>query len=161
MNGQVRNNSMTNRSLAPFKWLMGLTFCVFVPVAPALASPCESPVAVIAPSHGVDRDAAIAEQATAASQMSGPYPDFCAIPAEPTDLRPATAWGDAVRGLSQDGVGTVSEAQAAFSENSSTAGFVDEAMREATPPPALTAPSSTEAFANDLRRRATAPSRSR
>ena len=165
MNGLARNNSMTKPAGSPWKWLAGLTFAVLAPINAAYAAPCaSSAAAVLPPVSGQDPDAAraaVAAQAEAASHVPGPYPDFCSIPPAPTDLRSPTAWAASVGDLSRAADETRGEAQTAFSDNPPTDNFVGDALRDSTPPPALTTPSSTEDFARSLRNRATAPSRPR
>lgn len=155
---------MTKPAGTPWRWLAGLSFAVLAPINAAHAAPCAGPtIAVVEPS-GSDRDAArgaVAAQAEAVSHTPGPFPDFCSIPPEPTDLRSPTAWAASVGDLARAGDETRSEAQTAFSDNPPTDNFVGDALRDSTPPPALTTPSSTEDFARSLRNRATAPSRPR
>ena len=164
MNGLARNNSMTKPAGTPWKWLAGLTLAVLAPINAAHAEPCAGPATAVASPITTDRDsarAAVAAQAAAVSHTSGPFPDFCSIPPAPADLRSPTAWAASVDDLARAADETRSEAQTAFSNNPPTDSFVSDALRDSTPPPALTTPSSTEDFARSLRNRATAPSRPR
>ena len=138
--------------------MMAVAMGLAAPAA-ALAAPCQA-TATPAPVQAAT-PAEIVARAEATATVPGAYPEFCTVPAAPTDLRPPVAWAAAIDDLRRTGDETVALAQSAFTDQPSTDSFTAEAMRDATPPPALTTPSNTEDFARSLRARATPPPRPR
>jgi hypothetical protein len=59
------------------------------------------------------------------------------------------------------GIAVSADAQAILAQPNDTDQWVGDAVREATPPPAITTPSDTEDFARQMRSRATPPPRPR
>ena len=158
MNGLAHDISMSLRDSRRRAALGALIACLAAPAGTAWAAPCETassaPAAPMTPAD-------IAAQAEASASQPGAYPQFCAIPQAPSDMRPPSAWADSISALSQEGAATVAMAQAAFSDGPSTDAFTADALRDATPPPAFSSPTSTEEFVRSVRARATPPPRSR
>ena len=109
----------------------------------------------------VDSSSPVAGAVTAASSLSGGYPKFSEVPPVPTDVRPISAWRQAVIGAWALKVST--EAQAAripFTLNNSLGWAAAERAKipadQATPPAADNS-AETEAYAAALRARATPP----
>ena len=101
----------------------------------------------------------MAPEVAAISRAARPYPTFADIPAAPTDLRPVKAWGQAARATELDRLNL----ETATADNtwtlSGTEAFAARAIADAGAVPAsLTSTSAaTEAYARELRRRATPP----
>ncbi len=85
------------------------------------------------------------------------YPKFSGVPAKPKDVRPPRQYGVAVRAVDQAGT----QLEQATADNTwtlqNTDTYVADARTAAGPEIAPPQPAETEAFASDLRKRATPP----
>ncbi len=154
MNGFAREFSMTKGSAGLRKALAGAALC-------ALCGCASLPDPVPLGETPVTGDSPIAREVTAAAAQPQPFPTWADIPKRPGDLRDADGWRLAVNDIKATGGATRAEAAAFLARAQDTDAFVEEARREATPPPAVTTPSDTEAFLRDMRARATPPPRPR
>jgi hypothetical protein len=155
MNGFARDISMTSPIAGLLAALGAAGVCAFA--GAASAQPCQA-------SGGDSAGTAarsIEAEAERVATRPGPYPSFCDIPQTPTDIRPAEAWRVAVAETEGAGGAVQADAQVVRSEPIDTDRWAGEALQEATPPPAITTPSSTEDFARQMRDRATPPPRPR
>jgi hypothetical protein len=103
-------------------------------------------------------------EAIAAARAKAPFPTFASVPPKPTDLRSIKAWKSSVLGIRAEGADLARLAAAEPWTLHDTEGWADEERQAASPPPAITTPSSeadTEAFAAAMRARATPPPRKR
>ncbi|HEY7901235.1 MAG TPA: hypothetical protein VIC25_08630 [Caulobacteraceae bacterium] len=119
-------------------------------------------VAAAAPAAGQPaRCAQISAEFAAPRPSDLVWPDFCSIPPAPTDVRPATAFKDAVVRTRLAGADLVRESGPDTFSLSGTNAFLDEARREAAPPAPLTTPSGpdTAAFVAEAKARAKPPPR--
>lgn len=118
-----------------------LTACVANPFVDAKVDP-NSPVA--------------AEVAKVANARQG-YPSFRDIPATPTDLRPVGLYGKEAEAVKLAGAALIRETEPGTWTLQNSESFADKARRDAGPelPPASTQDS--DAFARELRERATPP----
>ncbi len=94
------------------------------------------------------------------SRAGHEYPSFADIPAVPTDIRAAKAWGQAAR-ASEDARLKLEQATADNTWTlTGTDSFVAKALSEAGPAQNIAASTTaaTESYARELRRRATPPS---
>lgn len=111
-----------------------------------------------APLAAAPETAAAAKEAQAVARSARTYPRFTDIPTLPEDVRPLASWGRAARDVMA--AGTALE-QATGEETwtlRSTGAFAQDALREAGPPaPAISATAGAEAFAREVRKRATPP----
>ena len=102
----------------------------------------------------------MAAEVAAISRAEHSYPTFADIPAAPTGLRPAKAWGQAARATEEDR----QRLEQATAQNtwtlSGTESFVAKALSDAGPAlnTAASTTAATETYARELRRRATPPS---
>ena len=128
--------------------------------AAVAATPCQGGASV-ADADPAARTAAaqeIAAEARRIANQPGPYPSFCAIPQAPSDVRPPADWAAAVADANAAGAETNAEAAQVFSPlEEPSEPFAEELRQQATPPPQLGNPQSTDAFVRDSRGRATPP----
>lgn len=86
------------------------------------------------------------------------YPDFSDIPELPMDVRPLAEWGRAARGVMSDGLSLERSTAEATWTLGDTEAFAARALADAGPPaPTVSATPAAEAFAREIRRRATPP----
>ena len=158
MNGFARDISKTmQRPL-----IAGAGLACLMAASQALAAPsCQPGPPSVTNASPAERSAAswqIAAEARRIANQPGPYPSFCAIPPAPHDVRPPADWAAAVADANQAGTQTTSEAAQVFSPlEEPTEPFAEELRQEATPPPQIGNPQSTDAFVRDSRGRATPP----
>jgi len=97
--------------------------------------------------------------ANPASAQALSYPGFCSIPPAPKNVRDATAFRAAVVDTRLEGARLVRRTAPDTFTLNGTDDFLNQARRDATPPPPLTTPSrpDTEAFVREMRARATPP----
>lgn len=101
--------------------------------------------------------AAVAEVETLSTQAKA-YPRFSEIPELPTDMRPLAAWGRAAQEIMADGAALEREGAEMTWTLGNTEAFASGAQSEAGPPAlAVSATAAAEAFAREIRRRATPP----
>ncbi|RAK52050.1 hypothetical protein [Phenylobacterium deserti] len=105
----------------------------------------------------VDPASPIAAEVTRAARMKAPYPKFTDIPKVPTDVRPLRQYGQAADELerARSQIEQATAPQTWTLEN--TEGFASQARRAAGPELAAPNQADSEAYANELRRRATPP----
>jgi hypothetical protein len=105
----------------------------------------------------VDPRSPIAAEVARSVKSDAPYPTFAGIPPAPKDVRPHKQYGQAAAQVEQAKADVVSAtADGAWTLNNSET-FAEEARTAAGPELAPAAQADTEAFANDLRKRATPP----
>jgi hypothetical protein len=156
MNGLARDMSRTSARLL----IAGAAAACLLGATPAAAAtPCQS--GSVADPDPAARTAAAREIAAEAERIAGqpgPYPSFCAIPPVPRDVRPPADWAMAIADTREAGAVTAAEAANAFSPlEEPTEPFAEELRQQATPPPQIGNPQSTDAFVRDSRGRATPP----
>ncbi len=107
----------------------------------------------------LDPNSPVAGQVAALAHQNGPYPTFAAMPQMPTDQRPVKAWGRSAEQIAAAGRALERETADSTWTLTGTESFAASARRMAGPAP--TGPESTtaatEAYANELRKRATPP----
>jgi hypothetical protein len=126
------------------RYITIVTFVALAKVSAALAAPC----APAAPTTGE-----FARPQTLA------YPDFCNIPAKPTDIPTAQTFKTRVVRTRVAGAAIVRESAPDTFTLSDTVGFAERAKEEATPPPPMSASggADTEAFVKQSKAKATPP----
>ncbi len=97
-----------------------------------------------------------------ATRHPGPYPQFADIPKIPTDVRPASAWAEAVADVQHDKSSLDSAVAALPPVQTDTQTFAANAHSAVQPPAAADAappdtPDQARAYAESLRQRATPP----
>jgi hypothetical protein len=114
---------------------------------------------------GVDPNSPVAAEVTQAEHTPGGYPKLSATPAIPTDIRPVTAWREAVLAVKADRVATDRQAAAIPFTLNNTQTWAAQTRGRVDPGEAHGAPAQTqaqaEAFAAQERARATPPSSSK
>jgi len=86
------------------------------------------------------------------------FPTFAQIPPEPTDVRPVRAWGPAANQVEMAAAQLMSDTAPSTWTLSGTDNFVAVARSQAGPAPAAeSTTAATEAYAKELRKRATPP----
>jgi hypothetical protein len=139
-----------------------LRLAVLFGAAAGLAG-CTEPARILGvTSLPVDSSSPVAKDVIAASQRPGPFPHFAEIPKTPTDIRPVSAWHEAVTDLQQRQAVLVAEVAALPPAPTDTEAFAAAArQRAAAPalatPPAADAEEQAKAYAKALRERATPP----
>ena len=105
----------------------------------------------------VDPRSPIAAEVARSVKSDAPYPTFASIPPVPKDVRPHKQYGQAADQVEK----AKSDVVSATADNTWTLGasetFAEEARSAAGPELAPSEQPDTEAFANDLRKRATPP----
>jgi hypothetical protein len=128
----------------PGRYITIVTFVALANAGAAMAAPC-------------------APAAPAAGEFARPqtlaFPDFCDIPAKPTNVPTAQAFRIEVVRTRVAGAVIVSQSAPDTFTLSDTEGFADRAKEEAAPPPPMSAPGAadTEAFVNQSKAKATPP----
>lgn len=147
MNAPLRLFAST-LSRTPARSLLG---CVG---AAALLAGCANPFA----EAEVDPNSPVAADVARMAHENSAYPTFAQIPPVPTDQRPAAAWGKSAAQLEVARAKVERETAANTWTLSGTERFVARARAEAGPDISTdTTTPSTEAFAKELRERATPP----
>ncbi|MFM8941464.1 MAG: hypothetical protein ACKOEY_16040 [Phenylobacterium sp.] len=102
--------------------------------------------------------AALMTEADTLVRASGSYPEFSDIPDLPTDVRPLAEWGRAARSVMSEGLSLERNTTEATWILDNTEAFAARARVDAGPPaPTVSATPAAEAFAREIRRRATPP----
>lgn len=132
---------------------LGAAVCVA-----ALLSGCASPSPFATAS--VDPNSPIAAEVAAKAKANADYPSFSEIPAMPKDVRPPAAWGVAAREVAAAGEALEREtAPNTWTLNAAdTERFAARARQDAGPESdARSTSAASEAFAREIRERATPP----
>ena len=115
----------------------------------------------VAGGRAIDGPSAVARDVAYAARHPGPYPRFIDIPNIPTDIRPASAWRQAVVDLQGQKAALDREAADLPPPLTDTESFAANAREEAKAPnaeaPSADASDQTKAYAKTLRERATPP----
>lgn len=128
---------------------------------PAVAQAACGPTTASTSASGAP-GAGLAPDIVAAGQQPRGYPSFCDIPKIPTDVRGVAEWKAAVLDIRRTGANLQREtAPDTWTLDGSTAGFAAESRSEAAAPPPMNPDQDTDAFARQLRDRATPPPRPR
>lgn len=104
----------------------------------------------------VDPASPVAADVARMTRQSSDYPSFSEIPAAPSDIRPLALYGRASSELKMAGERLVRETAPETWILQGTEAFADEARRR-TPDLPPVDPAAAEAFARELRERATPP----
>jgi hypothetical protein len=103
----------------------------------------------------------LALAACASSGAQGGYPTFAAIPAAPTDVRPAGAWRDNIAGVKAAGARLAAETAPSTFSLSDTEAFAETTRRRldagGAAPTEAASRAEADAFARSIRQRATPP----
>lgn len=105
----------------------------------------------------VDPRSPVAAEVAKAARANADYPSFAEIPAVPTDVRPLAMWGRDARAAQQARAELERATAPETWSLSNTEGFAATARRQAGPEIQPASPANTDAYANELRRRATPP----
>jgi hypothetical protein len=105
----------------------------------------------------IDPQSPIIAEAKSAAHTTRPFPRFTDIPPVPKDVRAKAAYGVAASGIVMTGDQLVAATDPGAWTLSNTETFVDTGRQAAGPEQAPADPAATEAFAKDLRKRATPP----
>ena len=107
----------------------------------------------------VDPNSPVAADVARMARTGGPFPTFADIPPIPTDQRPVAQWGKEARQLEVAGTTLERETAAKTWTLNGTERFQAQAKAAAGPAtvPAGSSTAATEAFARQLRERATPP----
>ena len=130
------------------RYITIVTFVALANAGDAVSAPC-APAAPVA--------------AEFARPQTLTFPDFCDIPAKPTNVPTAQAFKTEVVRTRVAGAVIVSQSAPDTFTLSDTVGFADRAKEVAAPPPPMSAPSEadTEAFVNQAKAKATPPHKPR
>jgi len=119
-----------------------------------LMSGCATPQGGPAP----ETAAAAAAEVSAIADAPRAYPRFSDIPALPEDVRPLAVWGQIASDVLAGGSDLVRDTSEETWTLRDTKSFASEARLEAGPPVSLvSATAAAEAFAREVRKRATPP----
>ena len=103
----------------------------------------------------------LALAACASSTSTSGYPTFAAIPAAPTDIRPAKAWRDNIAGVQAAGARLAAETAPSTFSLSDTEAFAESTRRRldagGVAPTEAASRAEADAFARSIRQRATPP----
>jgi hypothetical protein len=106
----------------------------------------------------IDASSPIAAEASRMAHETKAFPTFAQIPPEPTDVRPVRAWGRAAKDVDLAGAKLIAETGPSTWTLDSTETFAATARRQAgAPASAESTTAATEAYAKELRKRATPP----
>lgn len=106
----------------------------------------------------VDPSSPVAAEVTRLARANSDYPSFSEIPATPTDVRPLPMWGAAAGDLkSVKAELERATAPETWTLTGDTEAFAARAIAQVGPELPPTDPGATEAYANELRKRATPP----
>lgn len=108
-------------------------------------------------SHPVDPSSPVAAEVAQLSRKPGKFPTFASIPNPPTDVRPAPQFGKAATSVSAAGDALIAATQPSTWTLQGTDQFAEKARRDAGPALEPANPATAEAFAKELRERATPP----
>jgi hypothetical protein len=113
-------------------------------------------------SPAMDPSSPVYQDVMSATRHPGPYPQFSDIPKIPTDIRPVSAWAQAVASIKHDKAGLDASVAALPAPPADTQAFAANARSAARPPAAADAappntPDQAQAYAQSLRQRATPP----
>ena len=115
-------------------------------------------------SPSVDPASPVYHDVMYATRHPGPYPKFSDIPPIPTDVRPVSAWAQAMASIEQDKVQIDSAVASLPPAPTDTEAFAANARSQAQPPAVADAAppggaDQSQAYAESLRQRATPPPR--
>lgn len=105
----------------------------------------------------IDPASPIAAEAARVTRQPARLPTFAAIPKKPTDLRPAAQYGRSARTIVAEGEALVAATQPTTWTLQETDAFADKSRRDAGPQLDPPTAADAEAFARELRERATPP----
>lgn len=106
--------------------------------------------------------AGLAPDIVAATHQPHAFPNFCSIPKMPADVRGVAEWKAAVLDIRRSGARLQQQtAPDTWTLNGSTEGFANDSRRQAEAPPPMNPDADTDAFARQLKDRATPPPRPR
>ena len=129
--------------------LAGLATCVGL-----AACAVENPLKV----SKIDTSSPIAAEASRLAHEAKAFPTFAQFPPEPTDVRPIRAWGPAAKQVEMAGAQLVADTAPSTWTLDGTDAFAANAKRLAGAAPSTeSTTAATEAYAKELRKRATPP----
>lgn len=106
----------------------------------------------------IDASSPIAAEASRLAHETKAFPTFAQIPPVPTDVRPVRAWGPAAKQVELAAAQLMRDTAPSTWTLSDTDTFAADARRRAGPVPAAeSTTAATEAYAKELRKRATPP----
>lgn len=105
----------------------------------------------------VPAESAVAAAVTDGARADRAYPEFCDIPPKPDDVRPPREWARAVAAVEQERADLFAATAPSTWTLDGTDAFAARAQAAVKPPPIAGESGNTEAFAQDLRDRATPP----
>ena len=105
----------------------------------------------------IDQTSPIAPEVARVTRQDAPFPTFAAIPKRPTDLRPVAQYGQSARAVLAAGDALVAATEPSTWTLQGTDAFAEKSRRDAGPQVEPPAPGDAEAFARELRERATPP----
>ena len=107
--------------------------------------------------HKVDPTSPVAAEVTQLSRKDGKFPTFASIPNPPKDVRPAPQFGRAAASVTSAGDALIAATEPSTWTLQATDAFAEKARRDAGPALEPANPAQAEAFAKELRERATPP----
>ena len=106
----------------------------------------------------LDASSPIAAEAAKLAHEQRAFPTFAQIPPEPTDVRPVRAWGRAAKEVELAGLQLEQATAPSTWTLNGTETFAADALRQAgAAPSSESTTAATEAYAKELRKRATPP----
>ena len=120
----------------------------------ALLSACSS---VPFTESKVDPASHVAADVARITAKPGDFPTFASIPPKPKDLRPVAQYGQDARSVIAAGDALVAATEPSTWTLQGTSAFAEKGLRDAGPEIEPRAPGEAEAFARELRERATPP----
>ena len=105
----------------------------------------------------IDPSSPIAAEAARLTRQPGKLPTFASIPKAPTDLRPAAQYGRSAQQVLAAGDALVAATEPSTWTLQGTDAFAEKGRRDAGPQLEPPSPADAEAFARELRERATPP----
>ncbi len=133
---------------------VSLSLLALPAMAASACAPQQTVAATASPAAG------LAPDIVAASHQPHGFPNFCSIPKMPTDIRGVAEWKAAVLDIRRSGANLQQQtAPDTWTLNGSTEGFANDSRRQAAAPPPMNPDQDTDAFARQLKDRATPPPR--
>lgn len=105
----------------------------------------------------VDPSSPIAPEVARVTRQDGKFPTFAGIPNKPGDLRPLAQYGQSARQVLAAGEALVAATEPSTWTLQNTEAFAEKGRRDAGPQLEPPKPGDAEAFARELRERATPP----
>jgi hypothetical protein len=105
----------------------------------------------------IDPSSPIAPEVARVTRQDAKFPTFASIPKKPTDLRPVAQYGQSARQVLAEGQALIAATEPSTWTLQGTDAFAEKGRQDAGPQLEPPKPGDAEAFARELRERATPP----